>query len=217
MAQRVVVLGVQRRAQRLEVAEVHLLDLFVEPGVLDGERQLGRDALEQLGVEFGERVLAAARQMQGADDLALGREGRWTRRCAGRAARGGRRAGLRRSRAARRRAARAASRGSAGRSRRRRCRRATASAGRGEITLAMRPFSTMSRACVSNGMSLPQLVRGRVHDLLEIEAGGRAPRDLVEEQRLLVRRLLALEQGGVLDGHARRRGRWPPPSPARCS
>ncbi len=75
VTQCVVVLGVERRAQRLEIAEVHLLDLFVETGVLDRQRQLRGDSLEQLGVELGEGVFAAAGKMKRADDLAFGQQG----------------------------------------------------------------------------------------------------------------------------------------------
>ena len=96
VAERVVVLGVEGRAQRLEVAQVHPLDLFVEPGVLDGQRQLRADALQQLAVERREGVLAGCRQVRAADELARrtagrcdagARAGRHARRMAGAATR----------------------------------------------------------------------------------------------------------------------------------
>ena len=56
VAEGVVVLGVERRAERLEVAEVHLLDLVVELGVLDRQGELRPDALQQMTVHAGEGV-----------------------------------------------------------------------------------------------------------------------------------------------------------------
>ena len=71
VAERVVVLGVQRRAQGLEVAEVHALDLVVELRVLDRQGELRADAL---------RAGAGRRSRRRRD-----------RRCSGRGRRGGRR------------------------------------------------------------------------------------------------------------------------------
>ena len=74
VAQRVVVLGVERGAQRLEVAEVHPLDLVVELRVLDGEGELRAHALEQVAVDGGERVGIGAAQVEDAEEAGVGRQ-----------------------------------------------------------------------------------------------------------------------------------------------
>ena len=51
---------------------------------------------------------------------------------------------------------------------------------------------------------LAELVDGRLHDLFEVETGGRPRRDVVEQPGLAGRLLLALEQGGVVDRERRR-------------
>ena len=51
---------------------------------------------------------------------------------------------------------------------------------------------------------LTELVDGRLDDLVEVEAGGRPRRDVVEQLRLARRLLLAGEQRGVVDGERRR-------------
>ena len=48
VAEGVVVLGVEGGAERLEVVEVHALDVAVEQGVLDRQRDLGADARQQV-------------------------------------------------------------------------------------------------------------------------------------------------------------------------
>ena len=51
MAEGVVVLGVQGRAQRLEVAEVHALDVFVQARVVQRQRELRADPFQQAAVD----------------------------------------------------------------------------------------------------------------------------------------------------------------------
>ena len=54
VADGVVVARVQRRDQRLEVGHVHGLDRLVEARVLEGEREQGADAFEDLAIGAGE-------------------------------------------------------------------------------------------------------------------------------------------------------------------
>ena len=62
VAQSVVVLGGEGGAQPLEVAQVQPLDLVVESGVADGERELHSDALEELQVGGVEGVRGSGEQ-----------------------------------------------------------------------------------------------------------------------------------------------------------
>ena len=74
VTERVVVLGRERRAQGLEVAQVQAADAFVEAGVAQGQRQVGGDPAQHLDVvvRVGVRLLAAERER--ADQLALGEQ-----------------------------------------------------------------------------------------------------------------------------------------------
>ena len=74
VTERVVVLGVEGGGERLEVAEVHVLDLFVEARVGDRQRELGGDAREQAAVQVGEGALVLADEREGADEAALRRQ-----------------------------------------------------------------------------------------------------------------------------------------------
>ena len=67
--ERVVVLGVQRRAQRLQIAQVHGLNVLVEPGVVDRQRQMGAGALQEVVVRAGKGVWSDGAKGKRADEL----------------------------------------------------------------------------------------------------------------------------------------------------
>ena len=75
VAEGVGVLGVQGRAQRLEVAQVHRLDVRIEAGVLDGQGELRAHALQQPGVERVEGLGARVVQHEPAGKSAVEDEG----------------------------------------------------------------------------------------------------------------------------------------------
>jgi hypothetical protein len=54
VAERVVVLRVERRAQRLEIAEMQALDVFVQAGVVDGKGRHPTRGEDRLDLPFGE-------------------------------------------------------------------------------------------------------------------------------------------------------------------
>jgi len=74
VAERVVILGVQRGAQRLEVAEMHALDLGVELGVPDRQRELEADPPQKVPVDGRERVGIRTAQAEDAEEPAVRRQ-----------------------------------------------------------------------------------------------------------------------------------------------
>ena len=72
VAERVVVLRVERRAEGLEVAEVHALDALVELGVVDRQRREAADRDDRRRLLRRVAVLLAVRQLQQADDALPG-------------------------------------------------------------------------------------------------------------------------------------------------
>ena len=72
--ERVVVLGAERRAQGLEVAEVQALDLLVELGALDGEGDQLGDRLGDADLLGREPALHVVEQLDRADHLVVGDE-----------------------------------------------------------------------------------------------------------------------------------------------
>ena len=200
VAQGVVVLGVEGGAQRLEVAQVHALDLVVELGVLDGEGELRAHALEEVAVDVGEGVRVGAAQVEDAEESGVGREGDDD---AGRETLEGRR--VRQLRQVVRQAhdehpLRADALDEAGVE-------VVETDSEQRLTLGSRgddprhglPLEQQQTVLVE-AHQLAELVDGRLHDLFEVEAGGRPRGDVVEQLRLARRLLLTREQRGVVDG-----------------
>ena len=200
VAERVVVLGVQRRAQGLQVAEVHALDLVVQLGVLDRQGELRADALEQVAVDGREGVGLGAAQVEDAEEAGLGRQRDDDSR------------------------SEALDRGRPGQGREvvgqahdehpfardaldepglevveRDADQRVGGGSRADHLPHLHPVE-QEQSVLLERHQRAQLVDGRLHDLFEVEAGGRPRRDVVEQLRLARRLLLAREERRVVDG-----------------